>query len=173
LAIQVPLYVIQLGMLIWVIDHLTRKHFILCPRGWKTHELARHLAVILPSVNPSLPTGCVVGADPSKYAISSLSSVLIYIHWTALRVNVNLLVPFMLVPSLIFDLTTIVLLVLASRRRLGQTRLYDIILRDGTIYFLAVFATNLAWTITGLVLSVSPLSQYLPAEITHAPNRRI
>jgi hypothetical protein len=64
-------------------------------------------------------------------------------------------------PTLVLD-TAIISLLLFSLARRSQynerSSLYDLILTDGILYFVVVFASNLAWTVTGLVLPVRRLS---------------
>lgn len=64
-----------------------------------------------------------------------------------------------IIPSLLFDTVTIILLLSGLIRRSGRQfmpALFKLILRDGFLYFFAVFITNLSWSITGIELPVSP-----------------
>ena len=65
-------------------------------------------------------------------------------------------------PALVLDTTIILLLIFSLIRRSQHDErsfLFDLILKDGILYFAIVFASNVAWTVTGLVLPVRELSQ--------------
>ncbi|GJJ14340.1 hypothetical protein Clacol_008604 [Clathrus columnatus] len=94
--------------------------------------LAHSGPVIIP---PSPVTyGCILVADPSIGALDS----------------------FFVVPSIIFDTVTITLLLMGLYLRTElktASALFQVLLRDGVLYFAVVVLTNTAWTATGLSLS--------------------
>jgi len=94
--------------------------------------LAHSGPVIIP---PSPITyGCILVADPK---IGGLSI-------------------FFVVPSLVFDTSTIVLLLAGLIRRARFNKhspILKLLARDGILYFALVFASNTAWTVTGLTLA--------------------
>lgn len=77
---------------------------------------------------------------------------------------------FFIVPSLIFDCTTLVLLIIGlfkQAKRRPELTLARLILQDGVIYFLVVFAVNTAWMTTGLTLDVCIITSHMLYCLTH------
>jgi len=90
--------------------------------------------IILPTT-PTTHASCILG-DPEK--VNQLQETL-----------------FWLLPSLLWDSVVVILLVVgiySEARKWKNGSMYDLILKDGFLYFAVVFFSNLTWVITSLNL---------------------